>query len=200
MTEQRGIQAMIKKAFLTKTFYEKYPNSTVFLDMWNVSPFKINTITNEEITEIYNHLVTEYMMSHFKFIEQLQIDLQVAHLIHNYYPNVKKRLELQKQMLTLTDEELAQGGLLIQSDMVNPDTDEITPLGDDLPFTSKKSIQTKKHSKLDRIARQYSLIIDGIYDTFITRFKDLFITLVIGTDNLLTMDNEDWNADTLNDN
>lgn len=185
---------MIKKAFLTKTFYEKYPNSEEFLKMWNVSPFKINTITNEEIIEIYNHLLTEYMVSHFNFIEPLQIDLQVAHLIHNYYPNVKKRLDLQSQMLALTDEELAQGGLLIQSDMVNPDTDEITPLGDDLPYTSKKSIQTRKHSKLDRIARQYGLIIDGIYDTFILKFKDLFITLIVGTDNLLSMDNEDWNS------
>lgn len=184
-----------ENVFLTKTFYEQYPNVDKFVEMWNVSPFKIDTISQEEIRNMYYQLVSEYMVSHFAFIEPLQIDLQVAKTIYNYYPNLKKKLDLQDQILKMTEEDLADGNTAINSSMSNPDTDEISPSDATLPYTASKSIQTRKYSKPDRYTRQYNLIVDGLYDLYIKRFKSLFLTLIVGTNNLLSMDNKEWNTD-----
>lgn len=188
----------IQTAYLTKTFYQQYPNVNKFVEMWTNSPFKLPTVETVEIEFIYWQLVSEYMQSHFAFIEPLQIDLMVAKKIHNYYPNLKKKLELQKNILLMTETDLEDGNTAISSSMVNPDTDEIEPTDANLPYTSSKNLQTRKYSKPDRYTRQYNLIVDGLYDIFVKRFSDLFITLILGTDSLLTMDNEDWNEENTN--
>lgn len=163
--------------------------------MWQNSPLKIDSITTAELEEMYYQLLGEYMQSHFIFLEPLQIDMQVAKKIVNYYPNLKKRIELQQNILNISDSDLEEGTTMINSGMVNPDSDEVEPNTKDLPYTSQKSLQTRKYSKPDQYLRQYNLIIDGLYDTFIMRFKDLFITLIIGTNNLLSMNDELWNKD-----
>lgn len=184
-----------ENVFLTKTFYEQYPNADKFVEMWNASPFNIEAMSQQEIENLYYQLVSEYMMSHFAFIEPLQIDLQVAKTIYNYYPNLQKKLQLQQQIIQMTDQDLQDGNIAINSSMSNPDTDEISPSDASLPYTSQKSLQTRKYSKPDRYTRQYNLLVDGLYDVFIKRFKPLFITLIVGTNNMLSMNNDEWNED-----
>lgn len=184
----------VTRVMQTPSFYERYPNFETFSDVWQSSPFYMDSITEEELKHIYFHILGEYMTSHYKYINTLQQDLQTMNIIHDYYPNLKKRIELQEKILSLTIEEMGKGGTQITAGMQNNDTDTVSATEEDMPFISRKTTQTNKLSTPQALTKQYNMIVDGLWDAFIKRFSSLFIMLIIGTDELFYMDDEEWNS------
>lgn len=176
----------------TPTFSVKYSTFEDFKLMWSNSPFYTKML-DTELKDIYWHLYTEYMVSHFKYWEPSQIDLQIACSIQDYYPVLKKKLELNKRAMEFTESELEEGMTIVSSSMSNPDIDVPTPLSKDLPYTAEKSLSQRKRDKISQLTAQYGLLQDTLWDEFVSKFKKHFIVLLVGTSTLLTSDSEAWN-------
>lgn len=173
---------------ISKRFIDAFPkfakteedNDTAmyFYETWVSSPFYDDGITYNELKDIYNHLLAQYYNWHFIYLDDLGISLNVMHIIHDYYPNVKVRLDLVKQLREMDIEEFKKSGININSSGQNPKTatemDELIDLVD----SQNASFQLKSTEQVLRA--KFNSLYDGIMDDFIDRFKPLFVKLYSG--------------------
>jgi len=170
---------------ISKRFIDAFPefkdeNGTeiYFWEAWQQSPFYDNSLTEADLKDIYDHLLAAYYNWHFVYLDDLGIVLNVMHLIHDYFPNVKERLALVDQMRQLSIDEFAKSGIMIDSQAANPkiktQMDELVDLVD----SQNASFQIK--SKEQTLKAKFLALYDGVMDEFIDRFKPLFTKLYAG--------------------
>lgn len=174
---------------ITKRFIDAFPKfqreegdtSNYFLETWKSSPFYDNTITDDELFEIYNHLLARYYNWHYVYLDDLGIALNTMHTIHDFYPNTRERLELAKQIRELSIEDFKKSGVMINSTGSNPKTHDKMDELIDLVDSQDASFQLK--SKEQAIRAKFMSLMDGIMDDFIDRFQDQFAKLYSGLNN-----------------
>ena len=159
-------------------FKDKNGTKIYFWEAWQQSPFYDSSLTEADLKDIYNHLLAAYYNWHFVYMDDLGITLNVMHLIHDYFPNVKERLTLVEEMRKLSLDEFAKSGIMIDSQAANPkiktQMDELVDLVD----SQNASFQIK--SKEQTLKAKFLALYDGVMDEFIDRFKPLFTKLYAG--------------------
>lgn len=172
---------------ISKTFMQAFPKfknedpddtALYFWETWQNSPFYMADLTEDDLKDIYNHLLAAYYNWNFVYTDDIGIALNVMHLIHDYYPNVKIRLDLVQQMRDLNLEEFAKSGIMIDSQGQNPkiktQMDELIDLVD----SQNASFQIK--SQEQTLKAKFMALYDGVMDEFINRFQPLFVKLYAG--------------------
>lgn len=176
---------------ISKRFIDAFPKfkaetgetDKYFWEIWQDSPFYMNTITEDDMKDIYNHLLAAYYNWHYVYLDDLGIALNTMHLVHDYFPNVKERLSLVDQMRALSLDEFAKSGIMIDSQAQNPkiktQMDELVDLVD----SQSASFQIK--SREQSLKAKFLALYDGVMDEFIDRFKPLFTKLYAGVNSYI---------------
>lgn len=172
---------------ISKTFMQAFPKfknddpddtALYFWETWQNSPFYMQDLTEADLQDIYNHLLAAYYNWNFVYTDDIGIALNVMHLIHDYYPNVKIRLDLVQQMRNLSLNEFAKSGIMIDSQGQNPkiqtQMDELIGLVD----SQNASFQIK--SQEQTLKAKFMALYDGVMDEFTNRFQPLFVKLYAG--------------------
>lgn len=180
---------MIKNYFnkpISKRFIDAFPKfkadegeeETYFWESWLQSPFYTSDFTEEEMKGIYNHLLAEFYNSHFIYLDDLGIRLNVFHIIDEYYPNVKERILLVNRLRDLTLDEFKESGMAIDSQGSNPKTATQMKELINLVDTQTASFQLK--SEEQAIKTKFFALYDGVMEEFIGRFKKCFVKIYSG--------------------
>lgn len=177
---------------ITKRFIDAFPkfkadpeetNAKYFWETWQASPFYDESLTEEDLQDIYYHLLAAYYNWHYIYMDDLGIALNTMHIIEDYYPNCKERLNLVKQMRDLSIEEFEKSGININSQGSNPkiatEMDELIDLVD----SQNASFQLK--SKEQSLRAKFMALYDGVMEEFIDRFNPLFVKLYSGVNSYL---------------
>ena len=154
-----------------------------FWETWQKSPFYLNTLTEQDLQEIYWHLMAAYYNWHFIYPDDLGISLNVMHIIHEYFPNVKERLNIVSQIRGLTLQEFKDSGTDIMSEGQNPKVEQAMNEFIDLVDNQTVSFSLKSDEQALK-AKFYSLY-DGVFDEFIDRFKEQFVVLYNGVNDYI---------------
>lgn len=186
---------MIRNYFtkpITKRFIDCFPKfkaededdyNLYFWECWQQSPFYDASLTESDLRSIYDHLMAAYYNWHYVYMDDLGITLNTFHIIHDYYPNCKERLDLVAQMRALSLDKFSKSGISITSNGANPkvatEMDELIDLVDsqNANFQIKSEEQTLK--------AKFNALYDGVMDDFIQRFKPLFVKLYSGVNSYL---------------
>lgn len=188
---------------ISKTFNQAFPKFESedtekylgFWDVWEVSPFKTEELTKEDLEIVYNNLNARYYSSNFIYMNDLEISLNVMRIVSEYYPNAKERINLVKQIRDMSVEEFKQSGIMIDSQGSNPKIstrmDELINLID----SQQASFQLK--SQEQALKGKFIAMYDGVMQTFIDMFKEQFVTLYAGVvdyiyRNKLEDEDNDW--------
>ena len=186
------------KAPISKRFIDAYPQfkrtdpddtTNYFWESWQMSPFYNANFTEDDLLHIYDHLCAEYYNWHFIYMDDYGINMNVFHLIEEYYPNTKTRLELAKDLRELSLKEFKKSGININSQGNNPklkkDMDELIDQID----SQNASFQLK--SLEQTIRAKFFALVDGVMTEFIDRFKPLFVKLYSGVNNYIYFNEEE---------
>ena len=181
---------MLKNYFvkpIRKRFIDAFPKfkadgaddtGNYFWETWLTSPFYDSSLTEQDLSDIYNHLMAEFYNWHFIYPDDMGIAYNVMHIIEDYFPNVKERLSLLNQLRGMTLDNFKKSGIQISSTGSNPkvetDMDELIDLVD----SQNANFQLKSDEQAIR-AKFFSLY-DGVMQEFIDRFKPLFVKLYNG--------------------
>ena len=163
---------------ISKTFIQAFPTFESFFEIWGKSPFFTNKFTEDDLHHIYNHLLTAYYNWHFIYLDDLGIFLNVFHIIEEYYPNVKVRLELAEELRNMTVDEFKKSGLRISSTGSNPKIE--TAMDDLIKLVDSQNADFQLRSQEQALRTKFSSLIDGIFEDFIERFRPLFTKLYNG--------------------
>lgn len=192
---------------ISKRFIDAFPkfkadegeDVNYFWEAWQQSPFYKATadFTEQDLKEIYNHLLAEYYNWHFIYLDDLGITLNVFHLIEEFYPNTKERLNIAEQIRNLSIEDFKKSGISINSQGANPKTTEQMDELIDLVDAQTANFQLK--SQEQTLRAKFMSLYDGIMEEFIERFKPLFVKLYNGVNSYIYRNPDPDVDDTLED-
>lgn len=185
---------MIRNYFndpITKRFIDAFPkfkndgtdDLKYFWETWLESPFYDNKLTEEDLKNIYNHLLASYYDWHFIYMDDLGIALNVFHIIEDYYPNTKIRLQLVEQLRDMDLEEFKKSGISINSSGANPKV--ATEMDNLIDLVDSQSANFQLKSTEQTLRAKFNSLYDGVMDDFIMRFKPLFVKLYSGVDSYI---------------
>ena len=163
--------------FRTRTFAEIWNEEEAFESDYNDNGIP-TTISNVSIKTLFYLLYARYGNSNIASSDENQFKYKVFSTIFMYAPAWEKRLEIQKKLINLTDEEIIKGSTAVYNSALNPSQAPSTDTLEEIAYINQQNTTKYKKSKMDAYATLYSLIETDVTEQLIERFKKLFITVV----------------------
>ena len=169
-----------------KSLYGNY-RQVKFTDVWQtaesfVSDYKNNgietTISDKTATTLYYLLYSRYGNSVLASSDTNRFKYDVWATIFSYGPTWEKRLEIQGKLRNLTDDELFTGATQIYNHAYNPGTSPSTNTLDELTAINEQNTSKNKKGKMDAYAMLIALLETDVTESFLDKFKKLFLKVV----------------------
>ena len=163
--------------YRTRTFTNIFDSFEVFEETY-INCGIPTTLSTASLTTLYYLLYARYGNSSIASSDENQFKHKVMSTIFMYGPAWEKRLDIQKKLLQLSDDEIIKGTTAIYNTALNPGTQPTTQTLEELTYINSQNTTKYKKSKLEGYAALYSLIETDVTEEFIGKFKKLFITIV----------------------
>lgn len=158
-------------------FTDVYPDVATFLAEYNNNGIK-TTISQDSATTLYYLIYSRYGNSVIASSDTNRFKYDLFGTIFSYGPTWEKRLDIQEKLRNLTDDELFAGSTQIHNHAYNPGTAPSTGTLDELPAINEQNTSKYKKDKMSGYAILVSLLDTDVTESFISKFKKLFITVV----------------------
>lgn len=158
-------------------FTDVYPDVATFLSDYTSNGIK-TTISQESATTLYYLIYSRFGNSVIASSDTNRFKYDLFGTIFSYGPTWEKRLDIQEKLRNLTDDELFAGSTQIHNHAFNPGTAPSTGTLDELPAINEQNTSKYKKDKMSGYAMLVSLLDTDVTESFISKFKKLFITVV----------------------
>lgn len=135
-------------------------------------------VSDDTMKTIYWLLMAEYANSTIASYDEKQFKYQVFATIFRYAPTWEKRMEIQKKLRELTDEEVFQAGRQVINRADHPGTVPSTASLEELMFIQDQTSVINKRDKLTGYNTLAQLLETDVTQAFIGEFKKLFRAVV----------------------
>lgn len=162
--------------YSTRTFSEIFPtvnDFNVFRQSCPISP----PLSDDTYNKLYYLLYAEFGNSHIASSDENRMKYSMMRIIYSYGPAWETRLELQRKIMELTDEELQYGAQAIYNSAFNPDTQTGADADGKpkiLDYVSQQNVTSYKKNKLDAYALKMEIIRSDVTTPFLSHFRKLF--------------------------
>ena len=160
------------------TFSQAYNNVASFLDDYKKNGIS-TTISDESATNLYYLLFSRFGNSTIASSDINRFKYDLFGTIFSYGPTWESRLKIQEKIRNLTDDELKAGGVSILNNAVHPGTAPSTQTLEELPAINEQQVRKSKRSALDALSIQYELLATDVTEDFLSKFKKLFLKIVM---------------------
>lgn len=182
--------------FRTRTFAEIFPDYATFASMGingeqtsvvnNQMWYIMNiSLTNDNKRMLYYMLYSRFGNSHIANSDENQFRFGLFSTIFQYGPTWEKRLDIQKKLRSLSDTELTLGGEATYNHAYNPEVSPGTSSRDGINFINDQNKTLYSKSKMEGYASLLALLEDDVTETFLSKFKKLFISITAGDEPLV---------------
>lgn len=158
-------------------FTDVYPDVATFLAEYNNNGIK-TTISQDSATTLYYLIYSRFGNSVIASSDTNRFKYDLFGTIFSYGPTWEKKLDIQEKLRNLTDDELFAGATQIYNHAYNPGTAPSTGTLDELPAINEQNTSKHKKDKMSGYAMLVSLLDTDVTESFISKFKKLFITVV----------------------
>ena len=167
--------------------FEGFPLFYKFEDIWESSTAFVNAYHNqslpqelkdETITTLYYLLYGRYGSDCISGTNVRQWEYRFWGMVFQYGPAWEKRLEVQKRVRELSEDDLRDGDLSLNNLAYNPGTAPETTSTEVLTGIAQQNAGIKKRSILGGYSMLESLLATDVSEEFLEHFKDLFKPLL----------------------
>lgn len=170
--------------FSNKRFLDVFPDAEAFKKeyiyyqaLFN-SPIKVN---EDQMAFIYYLLYSKYGSEYIAMSNTTRFEAKLFATLELAAPILLKELDIQKNLLKLTDEEIRSGTKAIYNHAFNPSGTPSTGTLEELPFINDQNTTQYKKSPMEGYAILLSLLDDKLLETFLRKFKKLFLRVLAPT-------------------
>lgn len=156
--------------------YETFINDfNTFKDLQQIS-FK----NAEFLKHIYLILLGEYASSSISNMSVDQFKIRFWTRVNQYGPQYERELEIQKDLIGLTEKDLEESSSVIYNSAINPASTVEDPSSTLIKELNTQNTTFHKRSKLDAYAYLKSLLDKNLSSEFVSKFKGLFTYIYAG--------------------
>lgn len=163
--------------YRTRKFTDIYPDVTTFTNDYNNIGIP-TTITSENISTLYYLLYAKHGNSHIANSDETQFKYKLFETVFSYGPTWEKRLDMQNELRTMSEDELIKGSKQIVNHSYNPSTAPSTSTLEELTTINEQNTNNYKKGKLDAYAFLWDLLATDVTTEFINKFDSLFLIIV----------------------
>lgn len=166
--------------YRTRKFNEIYPSYEDFKNDENIyygvglNP-RFQGSTDQTL---YYLLSARYGNSNIANSDENQFKLKLFSIIFQYGPTWEKRLDIQSNLRSLSEDELLTGTKQINNHSYNPSTAPSTDTLEELTTINEQTSTKYKKSKMDAYANLMALLEKDVTEEFMNKFKKLFLIIV----------------------
>lgn len=180
----------MRPIYNTKTFADMFPEYDSFLSDYHTVGIEA-TIKGGTLKNLYYLLYARYGNSPMANRDENQFKYKLFSVVFQYGPTWEKKLEIQKTVRELDEEELRLGSKMISNHAYNPSTEPSTASLEELNQINEQSANIQKRSKLEAYARLWDMLATDVTSEFINRFSVCFKQFVLNENPLLYATPED---------
>lgn len=163
--------------FRQVTFTDIYQDVDSFL-----SDYKSNgiqpIIKDDSVKTLYYLLYSKYGNSVIASSDTNRFKYELFAIVFSYGPTWEKELDIQSKLRNLTEDELLMGSTNINNQAMNPGTAPSTQYLDELPAINQQIVSKYKKDKMTGYATLMDLLKRDVTESFLSKFKKLFLTIV----------------------
>lgn len=163
-------------SYRQRKFTEIFPNVEVFMEEFAESPLSQTDFT--EIGALYYLLYANFGNSPISNSDENQFKYRLWSTIFMYGPTWQKRLDLQKKLRALSENEILAGGKAIYNHAYNPNNSPSTQTLEELDYINDQNTTNYKKSKMEGYSILLSLLETDVTKEFIDKFRPLFLKFV----------------------
>lgn len=135
-------------------------------------------LTKEKSSILFFLLYSKYGNSTFASSDQNRSIIRMLTMIWQYAPNWLKELDVQEKLRNLTESEITEGSENLHNAAYNPSSiGQGTDVDRYLGHTNAQNVTKHTRAKLEGYAVLDSLLKEDVTETFLNRFKVLFLTI-----------------------
>lgn len=164
--------------YRTRTFTDIFPNVETFTTEYQNAGIPPMLSEESSVTTLYYLLYARYGNSSVASSDENQFKYKLWTIIYSYGPSWEKRVEIQKNLRELTENDLITGATTIYNHSFNPSTAPSTSTLDELTTIDDQNTTKAKRSKLDAYAYLWDLLDTDVTTEFLNRFQNLFLRIV----------------------
>lgn len=157
-------------------FTDVFPSFEIFKEKY--TSVKLELLQEKDMEQLYYLLYAYYGNSTIASSDTNQFIYKLFSIVFMYGPTWVKRLEVQKKLRDMSEEELLKGSKTIYNHANNPSTRPSTAALEELTYIDNQSTSNYVKSKLDGYSYLISLLETDVTKQFIDKFKKLFLTIV----------------------
>jgi hypothetical protein len=139
--------------------------------------------TTNLLQTLYYLLYAKYGNSAIASSDVNQFKYKVFSTIFEYAPAWAGRLKVQEKLFNINldavDPDYLKGTMVMYNHAMNPDTEPTTSAYDALDGINRQTVQTTKRGMLEGYATLLELINTDVTAAFLSKFKKLFLTVVM---------------------
>ena len=163
----------------TKKFSEVFDSATKFLNEWKASAlYEEGLIKNENVTKTFYLIYAAKGNSAISNMDVNQWKYKVWSIIYQYGPTWERKLEIQKAIRNLNEEQMMEGTKAINNIAANPQCEPSTDTTEEIRTISNQTVNKFKKSRIEGYASLVDLLDSDVTREFIDRFKPLFAVFV----------------------
>ena len=167
--------------FRTRTFAEIFPDFNKFAQEYSATPLKIEFSPDSEglsLEAFYYMMYAHYGNSHIAFSDEYQFKYYMYSIIFQHGPTVIRKREIRDKLLGLSFDEIISGGKTIYNHAMNPNTAPSTSTVEELLTINDQNTANYKKAMVTGLTEFLEVISTDPVDSFIHRFRQLFIKVL----------------------
>lgn len=179
--------------YQTRRFTDIFPSLEEFLAAYQNGMIP-ETISVDSASTLFYLLYARYGNSHIaNTIDENQWIAQVMAIIFQFGPSWEKRLEVQEKIRNWTEDEILIGATDIYNTSLNPSSGPVNDSREALKTVNQQNASMRTKDKMSAYAYLLSLLETDVTEDFISKFRNLFITIInpVGTLLYPTYDEEE---------
>ena len=171
----------------TKLFCEIYDNADDFISDYKASGLYDavsvgtppvlhlnNSLSDQEATILFYLLYAKYGNNPIANYDENQFKYKIFATIFQYGPAWSKKLDIQKKVRELTEEDIRLGSKAIYNHAYNPSTSPSTASLEELQAINEQNTTNYKKSKLEAYTALWDLVVSDVSEAFLKKFEKLF--------------------------
>lgn len=163
--------------YSTVTFTDVWDNVEDFSSDLSNSPFN-DCLTANNVNRLFYLLYARYGNNPIANRDINQWKFKVFSVMFQYGPTWEKRLDIQKKLREIPDDQLILGAKAIYNTALNPSTTPSTGSLDELTYINSQNTTNYKKSKMEAYAQLLDLLQVDVTEEFLVKFKKCFKVFV----------------------
>ena len=151
----------------------------------------LNAVDNKYVVLTWQLVCSKYANTPIRSNSESQFKLSFFGIMCSEAPTWARRLEIQKSLRELTDDQLAAGDIQIANSASNPDEEPTTNTLDELTYINHQNTQRQKRSKLTGLALLDGLLQNDLCESYVRKFSPLFKRVYVPAEFIYVSDEEE---------